>query len=71
MNEADRLIRDLKEGHSALMAVPLHVEIDEVAMIVKQVGEDHAMNLSVVPMITETDQKLAIGPGTRTADIVV
>lgn len=67
MNDVERLLRDLKAGHSALIVVPPHLDIHTAEEAMNEFGIENGMNLSIVPMMTETDQKLAIGPGTEIA----
>jgi hypothetical protein len=63
MNEVERLLKDLRTGHACLMDVPMSTDIQMAAKEVRDWGRDQGMALSIVPVITESDQKLAIGPG--------
>lgn len=67
MDEAERLLRDLREGHTCLMNVPLGDDLVMAENEVREFGRDHDMELSIVQMTTDTDQKLAIWSGTGTA----
>lgn len=63
MSQEAHLLRDLNAGHSALINVPLDVNIQEAADTMREWGRIHRRELSVVPMVTDKDQKLAVGPG--------
>lgn len=65
MSQAERLWRDLDTGHSALMDVPLSVDIQDAVDTMREWGRSHGRELSIVRMVTDEDQKLAIGPGTQ------
>lgn len=63
MSQEENLLRDLSAGHTALVDVPLDVNIQEAANAMREWGRIHGRELSVVEMVTDEDQKLAIGPG--------
>ena len=63
MIKLEELLKELQEGRSVLMPVPPNLDIDLVVVSMMLFGLEHGMELSIMPMISETDQKLAIGPG--------
>lgn len=66
MDGEDLLLESLQAGRSILVFVPPETNLDSAAENIREYyARVHAMNLSIVPMMTETDQKLAIGPGMR------
>lgn len=67
MNQEARLLRGLDEGHSALVDVPSDVDIHHAADTLRNWGRTQGRELSIVTIVTDEDQKLAVGPGAMLA----